>query len=438
MSGSATASGYVSRPSTAGAPPRVTPPNAYNKDQYKYLAPANAVRTESRISRKGSLVQDSYDQAGNKSTVVVGADGAIKREMRTNDKGEVTNIDHVRGVTRTRSAAGQPFSEQYRNTLTGVTRTTTTDPTTGNRQTYVNRPDRNPYVYTTRPIAVGGGTIYGYQPSYNYSNHDDVWFYLWLTETMKHSHGGGGSTYSGGSTSYGRSSDGVIPQATPPPLERKNPTETWAAVFPNLPSELATSKTYEDPTEYVADYVTYGMISNIRGAVDAEIKENEAQMCAWWQFWCTNPPPKYSAEHLANLKTYTLDYNVRTQLHAHAVETLEAIRQGKTISVKDILPDDSPIPTVIRTYVVQQLLNSSNSETDDTCTLDEGDAVKMTAWFPGSNKASVEVLSVADDDAESCKVGSKVTVDISDVQDMENDFAQRVEMATALVSKRFK
>lgn len=432
---------------------KTVPPSSATRssDSYSHLAPSNSVRTEQKSNSNGSVWLSHFDENGKRiGSTTVGKDGTILRSARTNEDGTRTVVNYKAGIERTYSAPGQPASVITKNHLTGETRSSYVDSSTGERRNYVSR-NGVPYSYQTAPNHVAGTNtvIYDYRPGYNYSSHDDFWFYMWLTQSMNHHQGGGSypgsysTNYSSGGGGYfpsSGSSSAPTPSANVTPIVRDFPYDWATGPFKNLPADLAAKKTYTDPADFVTDHVVFGMISSIRSAADEKRKDMDSKKCGWFSkmFGCENPEPEYTDAYLKKLEAYNLDYNTRALLNQHVMEILENIHQSKPVSVKEVLTDSSPEAKSQRLYVFQEDVDLKDEVTLDGCSLSEGDVVRLKAWYPGTEKVSVEVVKLVEPDEESCKEGSRASMNISDLQDLESDFAHRVELATIESKKLLK
>lgn len=182
------------------------------------------------------------------------------------------------------------------------------------------------------------------------------------------------------------------------------------------------------------------MISSMRSSAESKVKENRDKKCGFFSslFGCQEPPAQYSEMFLDKLRNYNLDYNLRAELHAHVIEILENIRQSKPVSVRDVLTDASPEAKSQRLYVLQEDAELKDETTLESCDVDGGDVIRLKAWYPGTEKVNVEIVKLISPDDQSCKEGSRATMNISDLQDLESDLAHRVELATIQSKKLLK
>lgn len=181
---------------------------------------------------------------------------------------------------------------------------------------------------------------------------------------------------------------------------------------------------------WISDYVVYSMIDSTRGSAIAKRKAVDAAMCGWYAFWCTNPTPPFRDSYLTALKDYDLNRNLRLELHDHAIDLLASIQNNQKVSVLDVVVAGTTELKSKRTYILQERGELRNAVSSELCYVDAGDVIRLEAADQNPEQIVVQIEKTIDPDDTSCKEGNTLLMDISAVQDLENDFAQRVEEAT--------
>ncbi len=153
---------------------------------------------------------------------------------------------------------------------------------------------------------------------------------------------------------------------------------------------------YTSPGQWVTDWILADML---KAAYDRGVEEGESQV-----------------------NTATADPvsdGVKGQLQAQVDELSKSYQGEQTVDLKETLVNPNYIYAVNQTFT-ETVVNSAS-----TCKLAEGDLLKVAVAPTDANP--VATMSVVSSKFGSCAAGTQIEVSVSDLQEMLNSFAERVD-----------
>ena len=387
------------------------------------VAPPGTARTEEKpqVNADGSRTHYHLNSRGERiGTTVVGANGHVLQSYRRNADGSTVTENNRTGTRVVTTPQGDRVVQRTNGTVVQE------QTRNGERLSSWNR-GGTPYQYRSREENFGRSTVYVGQPSYGVF--DNPFFWLWLMNNNNNHHhvpqGGGyssgGSYGTGAGNNYGGGEAGMREDRASPggsasaqaPVRFEPFRYEWKTDFPHLPTTLATAVEYRTPQDWMVDYVIFDMISEQVAPVEVGF---------WWgvgiKFGISDPPSPANVD-------YNLPQDIRAELSTQIIAMVAKIRGRSPIRLSDYINMETSETTKVL-IVANDDIEVRNPQTQETCTVGEGDVLELESQFPGSQTAGLKVRYAAPD-AEACPNNGTVAMKHTDIQESLNAFVQRVE-----------
>ena len=114
--------------------------------------------------------------------------------------------------------------------------------------------------------------------------------------------------------------------------------------------------------------------------------------------------------------------DVRAQMHKQVKQNIAQEKDGSPLSIADVIASAEAQDYL---FQVSSMIDATDMAVGVECVLSTGDLVKFSQ-VPGENDATAQ-MKIVTAKAGSCGAGVVVEVSIGDLQDMLNDFSQRLE-----------
>jgi len=128
-----------------------------------------------------------------------------------------------------------------------------------------------------------------------------------------------------------------------------------------------------------------------------------------------------------------INEEVRHQIQFQIAEAMESYSHKTPLTIEPVVPvSTGKVAKPEYIFTVHQELNVID-DGGEKCLLSEGDLVRLKSDQQVSGESAVAVVVTAKSD--SCDAGSEVHISLTDLQEMQNEFAQRIESGAKVLAE---
>jgi hypothetical protein len=175
--------------------------------------------------------------------------------------------------------------------------------------------------------------------------------------------------------------------------------------------------------QYLASVETSALRAQA-AAVGAEEQALNAEAMAEYAQRGTAAP---SPNHVANTEATPITEEVKEQIKAQVEEAIRAHEEKQTLTVEQLAQDTRHV------FAVGDDLEVAIRDSEQSCSLTQGDLIRL-AEIPAPDSPAA-TLQVVTSKKGSCPPNAVVTVSMSDLQDMVNDFTGTLEQGMEKMKK---
>lgn len=193
----------------------------------------------------------------------------------------------------------------------------------------------------------------------------------------------------------------------------------WGWWYPHWSWYFAPYPVYSQPSYWVTDYVISDYIAERQSAVSADDAARAADLSAQRAQLSADQAQKAKEEAEKAQAAAQITQPIKDQIAEQVKQGMTDIKEKKTTQVVATLNTKT-------IFVVHEEIEATmHNDENEVCGLSEGDLVRVSE-LPKEGEQHV-VMRVLTAGKDSCKAGSQVHVALSKVQEMHNEFMERVE-----------
>lgn len=177
---------------------------------------------------------------------------------------------------------------------------------------------------------------------------------------------------------------------------------------------FAPYPTYHGPSYWLTDWVLADMLRNHHA------RQQQSAVTSAQQSADRAERAALSAEQLAQKAQITQE--IKEEVQAQIKDAIKVQERGENLSLERSLEKEGYIFAV--TEDMDVLVDQGSAESK-TCSLSEGDLIKVTRKVDEEDQYARMMVVTAK--RGGCKAGTPILVSVQDLQEMQNDFAERLE-----------
>jgi len=182
---------------------------------------------------------------------------------------------------------------------------------------------------------------------------------------------------------------------------------------------------YAYPALWLTDFL---LAENLRAAYEAQAAATTPSVYVQQNPGTAPPPPPEPAPAPGNANATTLTPETKQAIADEVKVQLAAEQAAANNPQPAAAPSNDQVPEAldpkVRTFIVSNTLSQQTAD-GTMCSLSSGDVLTRIANTPDANQ-NVQVL-VTSSQTNDCQPGTQLAVSLQDLQDMHNDFRQKID-----------